>query len=245
LPVAFNDLERGAVRRVATVAAGLALFGVVALPMVTARAALMSRAPTSSFVHLASQSVGLSGSGSETSNTFKVDSGLVLLAARCGCSRTFAVTILGPSGPAVASPIDAVGQYSGSTAFHLSAGSYRLGVVAPGSSWSVTIGQPRNMPLASQSSISFGGHGQYVLGLVTGGPELAFTVNIQSPSGGRFVLSVLTPTGLPITVPFDRAGVFTATKTVTLPGVGPYLVEVDSEATWYVGVRHTIQNAYG
>lgn len=127
------------------------------------------------------ESLGFHGEGPQSTDRFELDGGLVVLEAEYAGTGPFYIELLDEQGERRELPVNTVGEWSGTVAFHADAGAYGLHVEGDGD-WEITFSQPRPVSGGAPSVAMEGSHSN-----VLGPFESDGEVHLEYRNNGKHV----------------------------------------------------------
>lgn len=174
----------------------------------------------------------MSGTGPQATDSFELETGLVVLSAVHQAEGAFSVTLLDETGEMVDLPASAIGSFEGSSAVGVGSGTYLLDVDADGP-WTVTVEQPR--PAKALEIRSFEGEAPTATAPFSL-PGGLVRFEMSHSGEGAFSVMLLDAEGNMLALPGSGVGRFDGSAAESVPG-GIYVLEVDADGPWTVDIE--------
>lgn len=178
--------------------------------------------------------IDASGTGSYTTSTFPLESGISIFTTKYSGSDKFVVVLLDQNGNTVDTIANLIGSYDGSRAVDIvSAGDYSLSVQATGA-WSIDITQPRPLK-ADPAPVSLSGTGPVASQFIylNSGP-VSFSCSHDGMN--TFIVELLDQNGRLVDTPVNEIGPYRGSQSVSISRPGIYLLNIDADSSWHLDV---------
>lgn len=177
----------------------------------------------------------LTGNGNQATQAFSLGGGLVVFHMQGTSSGNFAVELMDQAtGQETALLANVIGNYAGSQAVGVDAGTYLFNVTSEGP-WSIGIEEP-NPTTAPSTPQTFSGSGPLASGFFTASNGLA-TFAMSHQGDGNFAVQVLDTDGNQIGLPANEIGVYQGSQAVSLNAGDIYILNIEANGAWSVQVQ--------
>lgn len=178
--------------------------------------------------------IDVAGSGSYTTSTFTLESGISVFTTKYSGSDKFVVVLIDQNGNTVDTVANLIGSYDGSRAIAITSnGDYSLRVQATGP-WSIDITQPRPLK-ADPAPVSLSGTGPIASQFISLNSGLV-TFSGSHDGMNTFIVELLDQNGKLVDTVVNEIGPYRGSQSISISQPGIYLLNIDADSSWHLDV---------